>query len=87
MERLSEVQQNLGAVQAALSRLATRDYVDEQVRLVNQRIQEGKPTTQLMQFAKVATAITAIVAFFGLAYELATVLKDLRAVAQVVKKP
>ena len=71
MEKLSEVQ-------ATLSTLATRNYVDEQVRLVNEKIHQSKPSTQLVQFSKIAAAVMVVVAFGGLMLEIAITLQHVR---------
>lgn len=72
MEKLSEVQQTL-------STLATRNYVDEQVRLVNEKIHAAKPSTQLANLAKVAAGVLSIVAVLGLLYEMSVTMQAVRA--------
>ena len=76
---LGNVMEKLSEVQATLSTLATRNYVDEQVRLVNEKIHAAKPSTQLASFAKVAAAVMVIVAFLGMLHEVSVTLSAVRA--------
>jgi hypothetical protein len=90
MDKLTEVNAEVLHVKQTVATLATRSYVDQQVELVNKRIEEAKPAAQLLQFAKIAGAITVIVAFFGLVYELSVTLHSVRSsmpAAAPVAKP
>lgn len=87
---LWNVMQKLDEVQQKLETLATKSYVDEQVRLVNQRIHDNQPSTLLSNAAKIAAGFVAIAAFLGLLYEVAVTLHAVRstipAPAPVVKQ-
>jgi hypothetical protein len=72
MEKLSEVQQTL-------STLATKNYVDDQVRLVNEKIHAAKPSTQLANLAKIAAGVLSIVALLSLLHEMSITLQAVRA--------
>ena len=90
MDQIAQLSKNVDGVQQSLSRLATRDYVDDQVRQVNERIHAAKPTTQLGNLAKAASGLLAIVAVLAFAYEVAITLHAVRAsipAAPVVAKP
>ena len=90
MDKLTEVNAEVLHVKQTVATLATRTYVDQQVELVNKRIEEAKPAAQLLQLAKIAGAITVIVAFFGLVYELSVTLHSVRSsmpAAAPVAKP
>lgn len=71
MQKLEEVQTTLGT-------LATKNYVDEQVRMVKQTIHDSKPSTQLEKVGKTLAAIMVIFAFVGLVYEVAVTLHAVR---------
>lgn len=75
---LGNVMDKLSNVETMLTKMATRDYVDEQVRMVNERIHAAKPTTQLANLAKIASAVLVIVAFLGLLHEVSVTLQAVR---------
>lgn len=75
---LWNVMQKLDEVQVTLGTLATKNYVDEQVRLVNQRIHDSKPSTQFASFVKLIAGVLVVVTFFGLVYEVAVTLHAVR---------
>jgi hypothetical protein len=90
MSQIEQLSRNVEGVQQAVARLATRDYVDDQVRLVNERIHAAKPTTQLGNLAKAASGLLAIIAVLAFAYEVAITLHAVRAAIPVpaaVAKP
>jgi hypothetical protein len=78
MDTLSELQNSSKNMERTLATLATRDYVDDQVRQVNERIHQAKPTTQLLSFSKIAAAVMVLLAFFGLMAEFAATLREYR---------
>jgi hypothetical protein len=80
MQKLEEVQSTLGT-------LATKNYVDEQVRQVNERIYQAKPSTQLGNFAKVIAALMVVATFVGLVYEVAITLHAVRHSISAPAKP
>ena len=75
---LWNVMQKLDEVQVTLGTLATKNYVDEQVRQVNERIQQSKPATLFANFVKVLAGIMVVVSFFGLMYEVSVTLNAIR---------
>lgn len=80
---LWNVMQAIEEVQKTLGTLATKSYVDDQVRQINERIQESKPSTQLKNIAAVLSAILVVVAFMGVVYEVMSVVRDIKAVLPV----
>jgi hypothetical protein len=69
----------LSEVQQTLSTLATKNYVDDQVRLVNEKIHAAKPSTQLANLAKIAAGVLSIVALLSLLHEMSITLQAVRA--------
>ena len=84
---LWNVMQKLEEVQTTLGTLATKNYVDEQVRQVNERIHQAKPSTQLGNFAKIVGALMVVATFVGLVYEVAITLHAVRQSVTVPVKP
>lgn len=71
MQKLEEVQETLGT-------LATKSYVDENIRTLSERIEQAKPSTQIGNAAKLIGAIMVLAAFMGLVYEVAVTLHAVR---------
>ena len=78
MGEISKVGERLATIEGMLAKLATRDYVDDQVRLVNEKINAAKPSTQLVSFSKIAAAIMVLVAFVGMMFEVVVTLQHVR---------
>ena len=76
---LGNVMDKLSNVETMLTKMATRDYVDEQVRQVNEKIHAAKPSTQLANVAKVAAGVMVIVAFLSMLHEVSVTLSAVRA--------
>jgi hypothetical protein len=75
---LWNVMQKLEEVQTTLGTLATKNYVDEQVRLVKETIQDSKPSTQIGRLAKFLAAVMVISTFVGFLYQVSITLHALR---------
>ncbi len=84
MSEISKVGDKLATIEVLLAKLATRDYVDEQVRLVHQKIQEGKPSAQLLNLSKIVAAILVLITFGGVMLEFSSTLQHLRQAMPVV---
>ncbi len=90
MDQIAQLNENVKGVQQSLSTLATRDYVDEQVRQVNEKIHAAKPSTQLGNVAKVVSGLLVIGAFLAVLYEAAITFNAIRSsipAAPSVAKP
>ena len=75
MQKLDDFQ---GEVRGALAKLATRDYVDDQIRAVRKEVNESKPSTLFGNFVKVLAGVMVIASFLGLVYEVSTTLSAVR---------
>ena len=78
MEQIAQLSKNVDGVKESLSRLATRDYVDDQVRLVKETIHQSRPTTQLKSLAGIVGSILVLVTFCGLMIEAVLFLQHVR---------
>lgn len=75
---LWNVMQKIDEVQRTLGTLATKSYVDDQVRMIHDRIQESKPSTLFANLVKVLAGLLVVVAFFGMVYEVSATLSVVR---------
>ena len=78
MDTLSQLQASSKNTQDMIARLATRDYVDDQVRLVNEKIHQARPTTQLKSLAGIVGSILVLVTFCGFMIEAVLFLQHIR---------
>lgn len=78
METLSELRDSSTQMQRTLATLATRDYVDDQVRQVRETIHAAKPSTQLGNLAKIVGSILVLVTFCGFMWEAVVFLQHIR---------
>lgn len=78
MDTLSQLQATSKSTQDMISRLATREYVDDQVRQVRDTIHQSKPTTQLKSLAGIVGSILVLVTFCGFMFEAVLFLQHIR---------
>lgn len=75
---LRTVMDKIDDVQSTLATLATRAYVDEQLKQLREQIQSVRPANMLASVAKTLAAIMVVMTFFGAMYEFMSMAKAVR---------